>query len=120
MDDDIACLFGQKHILVNQNIPQYDGNISSDKDSFTSEIDCTCCDILSDGRDTTPDQDYDLDEQMSPIPVHISQRDISVNSMSLPSDPPPWYEEHIPRVIDLKQSQSNRKTIRRDNRLISK
>ena len=37
--------------------------------------------------------------------------------MSLPSDPPPWYEEHIPRVIDLKQSQSNRKTIYRDNRL---
>ena len=33
-------------------------------------------------------------------------------------NPPPWYEHYIPRVINPTESKSNRKTIRRDNRLI--
>jgi hypothetical protein len=100
---------------VNPDIPQFDGNANTDTASATSIIDCMCCDIVSDSTNWDSDYDLDYDERASQIPVHISQRDILANSLSTIIDPPTWYEEHIHRVINLKESKENRKTIDRDN-----
>ena len=109
MDDHQAYLFKQTYDLVNPDIPQFDGNITTDTASVTSSIDCKCCDIVSDSTNCDSDYDLDYEEKASQIPVHISQRDILANSLSTLIDPPPWYDEHIPRVINLKQSKQNRK-----------
>ena len=96
---------------------QFDGNVTVDSASEISESFCPCCDIFSDFKDTTStsDQDYDSDfDEPTSIPVLVTQR-----SMVTPTTPPPpWYDVYTPRVIDPRQSRVNRKTIRRDNRLM--
>jgi hypothetical protein len=115
LDDDIAYLFKQPDGIENQKIPQFDGNISSETSSFTSEINCTCCDSMADSATSDSDSDYDLEDVPS-IPVRISQHDqVQVSKLT---NPPPWYEHYTPRVINPTESKSNRKTIRRDNRLM--
>ena len=78
--------------IVNQKIQQFDGNITIDTDSITSEISCTCCNTLSDSRDDC-DSDYDqhLDDQNhnkggSPIPVLENW----AQSVFTKMDPPAW------------------------------
>ena len=115
MDDDIGYLFKQPDGIENHKIPQFDGNIYSETESFTSEINCTCCNSMADSATSDSDLDYDLEDVPS-IPVHISQRDhIQVSQLT---NPPPWYEHYIPRVINPTESKSNRKTIQRNNRLM--
>ena len=106
--------------IVNQKIPQFDGNITIATDSVTSEISCPCCNTLSDIRDDC-DSDYDLhpDDQNhnkggSPIPVLENW----AQSVFAKVDPPAWYDEYKPGNPDPIQSRMNRKTIRRDNRVI--
>ena len=115
LDDDIAYLFEQTDGIVNQKIPQFDGTISSETASITSEISCTCCDSVADSHSSDCDSDFDL-ENVSSIPVRISQRDH--RQVSQLTNPPPWYEQYTARVINPTESKSNRKTIRRDNRLM--
>ena len=63
------------------------------------------------------DQDNDL-KHVSAIPVVTTNRVLLHNCQSQCSTPPPWYDEYTPGVIDPRQSKKNRKTIRRDNRLL--
>ena len=103
--------------IENQNICQYDGNVTvtSSSDLSNSYSSCPCCDILTgDVTTTSSDPDYDLDDPVSTIPVIQTQRSKSASA----SIPPAWYDEYNPRVIDPKQSKVNRKTVRRDNRLV--
>ena len=105
--------------IENQEIPQFDGNISSETDSFTSEIICTCCDSMSVSGTSQCDTDSDYDlENVSSIPVHISTHQPLLENMSKLTNPPPWYEHYMPRVFNHTESKSNRKTIHRDNRLM--
>ena len=60
-DDDIAYLFKQPDGIENHKIPQFDGNISSETPSFTSEINCTCCDSMADSGTSDCDSDFDLE-----------------------------------------------------------
>ena len=116
MDDDIAYMFGQNYSLVSQVIPQYDGNISIDTASVVSGTYCPCCDSMADSL-TTCDSDSDLDN-VSSIPVHITLGLPSADKLPQPNNPPVWYEEYVPRVSNPKESKLNRKTIRRDSRLM--
>ena len=95
---------------INYNIPQYDGNVSLD----TS---CSSCSAQSSYKSDHSEsyQDPDL-EAACFIPVVTTDR-VSQN-MTQCDSPPAWYDEYIPGVIDPRQSKLNRKTIRRDNRLL--
>ena len=116
MDDDIAYWFGQNNNLVNPVIPHYDGNNSIDTASIISGTNCPCCASMADSQ-ATCDSEQDFDS-ISPIPVHITQCSPPPNNLPQPNNPPVWYEEYVPRVSNIKESKANRKTIRRDDRLI--
>ena len=99
-----------------QNICQLDGNISLENSSLFSDPSCACCNLPSCDNSTVSDQDYDL-EPVSAIPVFTTNR-VFKNYQSQSASPPPWYDEYIPGVIDPRQSKKNRRTIRRDNKLL--
>ena len=94
----------------NYNVPQYDGNVSLD----TS---CSSCSPQSSFKSEHSEsyQDPDL-EAACFIPVVITDR-VS-QYMTQCDSPPAWYDVYIPGAIDPRQSILNRKTIRRDNRLL--
>ena len=96
----------------NYNImPQYDGNVSLDTScsSCSSQLNYAGSDY------SESDQDPDLEAACS-IPVVTTNRDSNYSTQC--DSPPAWYEEYIPGVSDPRQSKLNRKTIRRDNRLL--
>ena len=108
----------RKSNIGNDDIPQLDGNISidskSDISSIYSDIQCSCC---GDNAETSQN-DYDQDLENSQIPVHVSQYRQYQYSYSDQSDPPPWFDKHEQRDIRKSESKSNRKTIRRDQKLL--
>ena len=77
---------------------------------------CPCCNS-SERADTTCDQDLDL-EDVATIPVLEKRNFVQQNNVAFCQSPPSWYDEYTPRVINPRQSKLNRKTIRRDNRLM--
>ena len=87
---------GSSPLSMNDSIiQQLDGNIS----------------ILSQS-----DQSEMSEYEGEPIPVYISKyRKTQYKDQPFP---PPWYEKYIPRKIDIMESKSNRKTIKRDNKLL--
>ena len=99
----------QTHYLIDQ----LDGNASCDSSSVLSEPYCPCCEEMSESGISSYDQDYDEDQGGHAIPVLGTLP--QYNGMY--SDPPAWYEEYQPRIINKGQSKMNRITIKRDNRL---
>ena len=101
------------------NIPQLDGNYSLDTTIMTESTCKTCEDTIVSGTEISQHTEYENEgdqtwKKLAPqyIPVILS------TSFKNFGDPPPWYEEYIPRKIDKNESKMNRTTIRRDNRLI--
>ena len=90
---------------------QYDGNVSLD----TSCSSCSSQLSYAGSDYSESDQDPDLEAACS-IPVVTTNRDSNYSTQC--DSPPAWYEEYIPGVSDPRQSKLNRKTIRRDNRLL--
>ena len=89
--------------------------------SLESESFCPCCErpLESEATASKYDQDLDIDEPYQTIPVLETRRSLlQTNYLQLSPSPPPWYDEYKPRVIDPRQSNVNRITIRRDNRLM--
>ena len=94
-------------------ILQLDGNISCDS-SVITESQCSCCDIIS-RWDNSSISDHESEMFGSPIPVVVNfdRGDSSEKIL-----PPPWYEKYNPWWPDPWQSKLNRKTIKRDNRMV--
>ena len=85
-------------------IPQFDGNMSlpsqSEMSSLLTETQCDCCDdqpecMITSSSESDYDQDYADTPRM--VPVLVPQYVCAGNS-----DPPPWYEEYMPRLVDKK------------------
>jgi hypothetical protein len=93
-------------------IGQLDGNMSCDS-SVMNESLCSCCDGIS-VCGTTSSYDPDYDQIGLPIPV-IGPVGYTGHVYD---DPPAWYDEYVPRVMNIKQSKANIITVRRDNRLV--
>ena len=98
---------------MNQHFAQFDGNITITSASESNESICSCCNGGQVNEDTTSSHDSEFSDHGMTIPVHIN-----LHRQNLPLDPPPWFEEYQPREPNQKQSKLNRKTIRRDNRLM--
>ena len=97
-------------VLTCSEIPQLDGNISLLSDSSHNQSFCRCCQGQPDiGADSDCDQDQDNGQ---PIPVVCDLPPTSVFS-----NPPPWYEEHIP-TTSKKQNKDNIVRVSRDNRQV--
>ena len=97
-----------------------DGNCSLSDSSFKSDInqdDLLNCTLTSKNSSCCDSQasliSEESDKCSSPQPIPVVT--IRPRSASQPS-PPPWFEEHSTRPADL---PSTRKTIRRDNRLLT-
>ena len=99
---------------MNKNLLQFDGNISVDSVYDNSELNCSCGNVGH--EDTTSSYNSDFDEPSVTIPVHLNLN--RQDQFQQCDDPPAWFDEYQPRVIDKKQSKVNRITIRRDNRLM--
>ena len=95
MDDDISPLSNNNYGIVNQEIPQFDGNITIDTDSITSEISCSCCNTLLNSSMLSTNDDYQ--HKPNHIPTQVGYRPA--------------------RVIN-ERPQHSRKVIRRDNKNI--
>ena len=103
--------------IVNHNneyaILQCDGNATV---SSVSSSTCECCEELSDNTGCSLNlfESYSssYDDPPMKIPVIIRNR-----CNLIQRTPPPWYEEYTPRIVNMKQSKQNLRTIRRDNRV---
>ena len=93
-------------------------SINSFSPSDNCSSTCDCCNVLSEATGCPSDMNKSYssvyDDPPKPIPVHISN-----NLKGCPkNNHPAWYEEYVPRKTDSKESKDNRKTVRRDNRLV--
>ena len=101
---------------MNQQISQFDGNITINSASDTGESICSCCNDVVCCESTVSSNDSEYDDEGISIPVLTAP---NVLPYQWPSDPPAWFDEYLPGVIDPYQSRVNRITIKRDNRLVN-
>ena len=108
----------QCHGIVNQKIPQLDGNQTIYSCSDMGESICSCCNNVVCCDSTVSSDDSKYDNGME-IPVITSSQKMLPNDRPWQEDPPAWYDEYIvPVQVNTMLSKSNRITIKRDNRLV--
>ena len=90
------------------NIPQLDGNVSFDTTIMTESTCNNCEDTI--GSSTVLSQHTQCEnggdqtwKKLSPQGIPV----ITSTSFKNFEDPPPWYEEYIPRKIDKNESKMN-------------
>ena len=122
------------HISSNRHIiPQLDGNLTISSSLSSNNSYDGCCNTTLDSSSYQSQYEscydessheyscYDENENVFAIPVLNSNReDIQLNLhrlMEQEANPPPWFEQYVPRITNRKESKQNRITVRRDNRL---